>query len=195
MATAEEQLDRLASDRAIRDLALKYALYMDTRDVDAFAGLWAPAATAAEPPELNGASFGDGIERFFRSATASILFVGNHLIEFDDADHARGHVYCWAQADRGTFWMSQMVLYQDRYVRHEGEWLFESRRHLLWYGVPAPTHPREQPPMDWPHGDVRGSGSVGRGSLPEGFPSYRAFWNLAPGQSVDGRSVGVGDAK
>ena len=28
-------------------------------------------------------------------------FVGNHLIELDDADHAHGSVYCWAQLDFG----------------------------------------------------------------------------------------------
>ncbi len=193
--TDAEKLERLWSISQIRDLPLRYALYIDTRDLERFAELWSPRAERAEPPDMDHHTFADGVDRFFRSSTASVHLVANHLIEFDDPSHARGHVYCWAQTDRTSAWVEQMVLYQDRYVRGpDGVWRFETRRHLLWWGLPLPVHPRHQEPMDWPHGEVHGNASFGRGSLPEGFATYRAFWGLEPGETLDGRPAATGEA-
>ncbi|HTX12832.1 MAG TPA: nuclear transport factor 2 family protein [Solirubrobacteraceae bacterium] len=188
--------ERFAHIQEIKDLALRYALYIDTRDLEPFPDLWTPADEPAPPPELNGATFRDGVDRFFRSSTASVHLVANHLVTLHDDRHASGTVYCWAQTDRTSAWVSQMVLYQDRYLRCEDDrWRFETRRHLLWYGLPAPVHPRQQEPMVWPGGDIHGNGSFGRGSLPEGFPTYRAFWGLEPGESVDGAPTSEGEAR
>lgn len=193
--TDTEKLERLWAIQQIRDLPLRYALCIDSRDLDGFAKLWAPREVAADPPDMDVNTFANSSERFFRSSTASVHLVANHLVEFDDNDHARGHVYCWAQTDRTSAWVEQMVLYQDRYVRgDDGTWRFDTRRHLLWWGLPLPVHPRSQEPMDWPNGDVHGNASFGRGSLPEGFATYREFWGLKPGQTLDGRPAGRGDA-
>jgi hypothetical protein len=192
----EQRVQRLCDIAEIKDLPLRYALLIDTRNLDGFPDLWAPRDTPAEMPDMDGATFaGAGMDRFFRSSTASVHFVGNHLIEFDDDDHARGHVYCWAQTDRTSVFVEQNLLYQDTYVRcDDGKWRFGVRRHLLWFGLAHPLHPRQQPPMDWPGGKIDGNASFGRGSLPEGFPTYRTFWGLAPGETVDGQPAGVGDA-
>ncbi|MDQ8043055.1 MAG: nuclear transport factor 2 family protein [Solirubrobacteraceae bacterium] len=192
---SEARLQRLIDLAEIKDLPLRYALLIDTRNLDGFPDLWAERDTPAEFPELDAHTFESGVDRFFRSSTASVHFVGNHLVEFDDEDHARGHVYCWAQTDRKTVWVEQTLLYQDRYVRcPDGKWRFDTRRHLLWYGTAAKEHPRRQGPMNWPHGKIDGDGSFGRGSLPEGFATYREFWGLKPGETVDGQPAGEGDA-
>ena len=186
---------RLWALQEIKNLPLRYALCIDTRDLDGFADLWAEREEPAGFPDMDRFTFAGGVDRFFRSSTASVHLVANHLVSFQDDAHATGQVYCWAQTDRTSAWIGQMVLYQDRYVRGaDATWRFDTRRHLLWWGLPAPVHPREQPPMDWPHGDVHGAGSFGRGSLPEGFDTYRAFWGLAPGETVDGRAAGQGEA-
>lgn len=176
--TTAEQVDRLLSIAAIQQLPYRYAFGVDTRDIDGFLSLWDYESEPVDFPDLDGHTFKGNPDRFFQTSVASVHFVGNHLIDFVDADHATGNVYCWVQTDRHGTWVRQMVLYQDSYVRRDGTWLFAKRRHLLWYGEKADRNPRDQEPMDWPHGDLQGSGSFGRGSLPEDFPSYRAFWNL-----------------
>ena len=56
-------------------------------------------------------------------------------------------------------------------IRRDGEgWRFVRRIHRLFYGQAAPTSPLDQRPADWPeHHD-------GRGTLPEAWPSWAAFW-------------------
>ena len=183
----------------IRELAYRYAHTFDRRDVVGFLDLWAEADEPAEAPLINGANFRGSIDRFFRAGAASILFVGNHIIDVTGPDQATGEVYCWAQTEREiagqTRWVSQMVLYQDDYVRSADQrWRFKQRRHLLWFGDLAERNPRQQDPVDWPSGHT-GSPFFGRGSLPEGFAPYRQFWNLAPGESLDGAPIAEGDAR
>src|SRR6476661_10843606 len=95
MELTDVELTRLrrAADRdEIRQLAYRYAWGLDSRDVDAVADLYAPDADSG---------LGSGIDawkaRFRNSMGAvgvTILFVGNHLIDFDGDDEAHGIVYC-----------------------------------------------------------------------------------------------------
>lgn len=174
--TIEQRLDRLESLHEIRQLPYRYAYAVDARDIDAFMALWDDSQEPTEYPDLDFHKFAEGTGRFFKTSVASIHLVANHVIDFVDDDHATGKVYCWVQTDRHGTWVRQMVLYLDDYVRRNGTWLFAKRRHLLWYGEKAEANPRHQEPMDWPHGDLHGNGSFGRGSLPEDFATYRAFW-------------------
>ena len=105
----------------------------------------------------------------------SILFVGNHLIDFSDADHATGGVYCRAQVQDGERWIEQAIHYRDSYERRDGAWLFVRRVHRLWYGVEAAERPLDQPPANWPEHQA------GRGTLPEEWPSWHAFWKSVGG--------------
>jgi hypothetical protein len=74
--------------------------------------------------------------------------------------HAHGSVYCWAQLDFGEEFVDQAILYQDHYVREDGRWLFERRRHLLWFGQARAENPIAQAADDWPRSHT------GRGVLP-----------------------------
>ena len=69
----------------------------------------------------------------------TVLAVCNHIVEIDDADNAHGSVYCLAQIDMGERFIDQSILYQDCYVRRDGRWLFEVRRHTLWFGSREPS--------------------------------------------------------
>jgi hypothetical protein len=102
-----------------------------------------------------------------------MLFVANHVIDLLDHDHATGSVYCLAKLDIGGTWIEQAILYQDEYARHEGLWRFAQRRHPLWYGIELPERPFEQEKTQWP------AGGTGRGSLPEDFDAWRAFYGIA----------------
>ncbi len=76
----------------------------------------------------------------------SVHFVGNHVIDFDDADHARGIVYCHDELGRSNGgWDHGMLQYWDTYVRVDGtggrEWCFDRRKFLRWYMVDALERP------------------------------------------------------
>ena len=74
----------------------------------------------------------------------------------------------------GDRFIDQSILYQDRYVRRDGRWLFLVRRHMLWFGQPRASHPFDQDPANWP------ASPVGRGTLPDELPSYQRFKASAP---------------
>jgi hypothetical protein len=163
---AEARLDRLWSVHEIRQLVYRYAWAHDACDAELLESLWVETAEPLDPPEID-------IHRVRavqipRLATRglSVLFVGNHIVDFDDDDHARGTVYCWAQLDLGDRFVDQSIVYRDRYLRHDGRWLFVSRRHLLWYGEGRRRHPLAQPPAEWPASPV-GAG-VATGEIREG---------------------------
>jgi hypothetical protein len=71
--------------------------------------------------------------------------------------------------EMGESYVEQSILYQDRYVRDRGRWLFEVRRHLLWFGTSTPDSPFRQAPANWPER------TFGAGTLPSDFPSYQAL--------------------
>lgn len=155
-ALPAERIDRLWSMQEIRQLPYRYAYTYDQRDRDGFLALWAPAVEPSVAPEMNGALVTENVDRFFRHGP-SVMFIGNHLIDFDDGDHAHGSVYAWPQLWMTQGFVDQIVLYEDRYVRIDGRWLFATRRHLLVYGQLRTENPFELPDANWP------AGQVGRG--------------------------------
>jgi len=101
----------------------------------------------------------------------TILFVGNHIIDFDDDDHARGVVYCKGEIQDGERWIHQAIQYRDTYERREGRWYFVHRKHLLWYGAEIGENPLALPPAKWPEHHT------GKGTLPESLETWQRFWN------------------
>lgn len=169
-------IERAVHRDEIGQLAYRYAAALDRRDVDGLAELFAPDADfgpAGRGPDGARVSF----DRSLRDVGVAVLLVANHLIDFDDATHARGQVWCRGYIDdhREGF-IEQMIQYRDRYVRVDDAWRFVGRRHLLWYGVATAESPLDQPDADWP------TRQVGRGSVPYGDPSWQSFW----GDAVDG---------
>jgi len=93
MTYLEARIDRLESLDAIRQLAAKYALSLDMRDVDAHVNLFAEdirvSRYAVGRPALK--IWLDAMMRDQFAGTSH--HIGNHIIEFDDPDHAHGVVY------------------------------------------------------------------------------------------------------
>ena len=154
-----QPLERLVAAEEIRQLAYRYAYAVDTRDRALLESLWVEPTGPATYPEMNLDTVRRDHARWFAKGP-TIHFVGNHLVDVDDDHHARGSVYCWAQLDFGAEFVDQAILYQDRYVRQDGRWLFAARRHLLWFGQARAENPIAQPPEAWPRDHV------GRGALP-----------------------------
>jgi hypothetical protein len=166
-----DALARLVAKEAIRELAHRYAVAVDARDLDALVALFDPEVRVGRDATGREALRRD-FERSLGAIGVSILFVGNHVIDFDAADaaRARGIVYCAAQVQDGERWIEQAIRYDDDYVLRDGAWLFARRRHRLFYGLVAAQNPLRQPPAEWP------KRHAGRGTLPEELPSWQAFW-------------------
>src|SRR5262249_35960352 len=133
--TDADRLDRVESVEAIRQLVSRYALATDSRDLHALVELF------VDDVQLGAQARGrDALRTFFQPARRevgiTILFVGNHVIDFDHDDHARGVVYCRGEVQVDDRWVVQAIQYRDTYERRNGVWYFVRRKHLLWY---APT--------------------------------------------------------
>jgi uncharacterized protein (TIGR02246 family) len=163
-------VSRLLAYEEIRQLAARYALAVDSRDLDALVALFVDDVRVgrdASGREALRASFDESL----RGIGISILNVGTHVIDLVDDDHATGHVYCKGEIQDGERWIHQAILYRDTYERRDGHWRFVRRRHELWYGAEVGVNPLGLEPANWPeHHD-------GLGTVPGTFPTWAPFWD------------------
>lgn len=163
-------LDDLLAHGQIRELVHRYALALDSRDLDMLVDLY------VDDVQVGDGRGRDALRRFYdtamREVGVTILSVGTHVVDLAGPDDARGQCYTLGQIQDGDRWIVQSILYSDRYVRRDGRWYFaRQRHHRLWYGAPVGVNPLTLPPANWPeHHD-------GRGDLPAAaFPTWTSFW-------------------
>ena len=161
------RIDRLESTEAVRQLAHRYALAIDTRNLDDLVELF------VDDVQVGRDTFGRAALRaWFLDALArigpSIHFVGNHVIDFEDADHATGIVYCRDEVERRVDWGNGYIQYWDRYERRDGCWYFVRRKFHRWFMVDALTRPRAGAGVD--------EDGLITGRLPDAWPSWARFW-------------------
>jgi len=175
----EHRLDRLESLDTIRQLVAKYSLSLDMRDLDAHVNLFAPDIRISR--ELSGrahmkAWLDDTLRLQF---TGTSHHIGNHIIEFDDADNAHGIVYSkneheTPREDGGTDWVIMQMIYWDNYERIDGVWYFRRRLPCYWYATDLNAPPLGENKMRWPDREAY------EGAYHELFPSWKDFWDNAP---------------
>jgi hypothetical protein len=166
---AIDPMARLVAHDEIRMLASRYAVAVDSRDLDTLVSLFVPDVRVGSDTIGR-----DALRAAFvvslSEVGVTILHVGTHVIDLVDADHATGVQYSAGQIEDGDRWIHQAIVYRDTYARHDGRWLFVRRIHELFHGVEAWSNPLDQEPADWPrHPD-------GRGTAPGSFPTWDAFW-------------------
>ena len=164
-----DDLQRLLATEKIRQLAYRYALAMDSRDLDALVALFIDDVQVGRN-QFGRAALRSSFDAQLREVGITILFVGNHVIEFDDDDHARGIVYCKGEIQDGDRWINQAIQYRDSYERRDQQWYFVRRVHLMWYGAELGQNPLGLPPANWPQHHT------GKGTLPESWETWRRFW-------------------
>jgi hypothetical protein len=163
-----DALERLLAYEEIRQLAARYALSVDSRDLDTLVSLFVDDVRTAAGSGRE--ALRQDFDASLRGIGTSILNIGTHVIDLADADHATGSVYCKGEIQDGHRWIHQAILYEDRYERRDGTWLFVRRKHQLWYGAEVGVNPLTLAPANWPeHHD-------GMGTVPENWASWRAFW-------------------
>lgn len=161
---------RVVARDEIRQLIYRYAYAIEARDVDLLVSLFVPDVRVGRDSVGHQALRSFWIESL-RTIGVTILFVGNHLVDFDDAEHARGIVSCRGLVQEDERCIEQAIQYRDTYERRDATWLFVRRQHLLWYGVETAERPLHQGPANWPER------SAGVGTLPADLPSWRQFWD------------------
>src|SRR5262245_3439920 len=123
-----EQLRRLVAREQIRDLVHRYAVAVDSHQVDDIADLF--------DPQMDSAKYGqgqDGVRAFYAHLTGEAdpaalhHNIGVHQIDLIDDDHAAGLCYMLGVAVSGTTWLEMAGIYADRYVRRGDRWYFAER--------------------------------------------------------------------
>jgi uncharacterized protein (TIGR02246 family) len=166
----ESRLDRLESLDAIRQLAAKYALALDMRDMDAMVNLF--DANVRVGKDASGrAALRAYMDQTLRSPfTGTSHHVGGHIIEFDDPDHAHGICYSKNEHETGDEWVIMQMMYADDYVREGGRWYFARRLPLYWYATDLNKPPIGDRKMRWPDTDWV------EGNFHNLFPSFAEYW-------------------
>jgi len=166
-------IERLLAYEEIRQLASRYAVATDRRDIDALVALFVDDVRVGRDTYGRDALRAN-LANQLRDIGVSILNVGTHQIDLAGADNATGHVYCKAEIQDGDRWIHQAIRYDDTYARRDGRWLFVRRKHLLFYGADVGVNPLTLAPANWPeHHD-------GIGSIPYSDPTWQSFWGSAP---------------
>lgn len=165
------RIDRLESTAAIQQLPMRYALAVDGRDVDGWVDLFVDDVDCGRHGRgrdaLRGVIAG-ALASFYRS----VHQICGHRIEFDDADHAHGTVYCRAEHEDGGRWIVMAIAYFDTYARRDGAWYFVRRRERHWYAADWEERPAA-PFTGW-------AAHPTPPELPQAFEHWRPFWADRP---------------
>ncbi|MDX1466048.1 MAG: nuclear transport factor 2 family protein [Halomonas sp.] len=172
--TIEARLARLEAIDEIRQLAAKYALSLDMRDLDAHVGLFAPDIRVGRERQGRAhlkAWVDDTLRHQF---TGTSHHLGQHIIELVDADHAVGVVYSKNEHETGAEWVTMQMLYWDDYERIDGRWYFRRRLPCYWYASDLNRPPIGDMKMRWPGREPYA------GTFHDLFPSWKEFWAERP---------------
>lgn len=167
--TLEERVDRLESLALIRQLPQRYALAVDSRNMDDLVALFVEDVQVGKD-RSGRAALKEWFTEVLSSPKTTIHFVANHVIDFEDANTARGVVYCRDELERPDDWGVGYLQYWDTYVRRDGRWYFQRRKFNRWFMVDALTRPSHGA------GVIEDGQTLTTGLLPDAWPSWGAFW-------------------
>jgi hypothetical protein len=165
-----QRIDRIESYIQIQQLPSRYAVAIDSRDIDAWVNLFVENVRVTK--EISGraalkATIDAQVREFYRSHHQ----ICGHVIDFIDADNATGKVYCRAEhEDRGR-WIVMIICYFDRYERRDGVWYFRKRDEQHWYSTDILERPSGPNFQQWPGQEDHPV------NLPGRFPSWGEFWS------------------
>lgn len=176
LADLQARVERLEALDEIRQLAAKYAVALDMRDLDALVNLF------VEDVGVPGKRRGRAALRAWYDAAMRHHLLGSahgvlgHVIDIHDADHASGLAYSRNDLETNSVWVIELLAYLDSYARRDGHWYFVRRTPLFWYQSDITDPPVGPDKMRWP-GSLRHDGG-----FHNAFPSWKDFWNNDPGR-------------
>ena len=178
------RIDRVESHLAIQQLAARYALAVDSKDVDGVVSLFVEDVNAGGSwgtgREALTRFYGDALSHFYRS----MHLIAGHVIAFDDGDHAHGVVHCRAEHEAGSQWGIMVMNYRDVYERQGETWFFRRRRLQPLYTTDILSRPKG-PGFLRGWAEAAGGRSEGETArLPVEFPTFATFWRDFPADHI-----------
>jgi hypothetical protein len=164
------RLDHIESTQAIQMLPSRYALAVDSRDVESLVGLFVEDVDAGKWGKGRAALrefYLKVLTAFYRSQHQIV----GHVFDFIDPDHATGTVYCRAEHEEGDNWVVMIMTYFDAYERHGGRWFFRRRTPAYFYACNIDDRPRA-PFVNWSGRDLNPKHFQGS----HAFKTWQPFW-------------------
>ena len=172
------RIERIEAQLAIQQLPPRYALAVDSRNLDALVDLFVP--------DVDCGRWGQGreaLKRFYEPTLRDFYRcqhqICGHVVELLGPDRARGTTYCRAEHEDRDRWYVMAICYFDEYRRVEGQWCFERRTERHWYSADHLERPNdgagEAGFQRWP----RFTRERHQPGLPQHWPSWNAYWERA----------------
>lgn len=140
MTTLEARLQRIEDRQSLWDLAARYCVAVDDRDID---GILACFARDGSMGHADGATEGQGSEGLREYYESKLVHFGHcyhyphsQLIDFTSSDTAEGIVSAHAEMVIDGESILAAMRYYDSYVREAGGWRFRQRRIKFFYTMP-----------------------------------------------------------
>lgn len=135
LATVRAQLGALLDREAIRQLAVSYAHFARTRDIDALVALYSSNAVFDVAENMGTAAGPRAGHEAIRETLSVDLpradpwpFLHQHFIEILGHDRARGTLYFELRLGVEQLRVTHIGAYIDEYVKEQGVWKFRSRK-------------------------------------------------------------------
>jgi hypothetical protein len=172
-----QRLERVEAQLEIGQLPARYALAVDSRNLDDLVALFAVDVDCGRWGQGR-----DALKAYYGSKNVLTGFyrcvhlICGQTIDLVDADHAKGTVYCRAGHEDGDHWVEMAICYFDTYVRSEGRWCFKRREEKHWYSTDWQKRPQGPSFQDWPG---KYDGPRFQPQLPHAWPSWQRYWDSA----------------
>lgn len=163
-----QRIQRVQDTLDIQQLAIRYAMAVDERDVDAWVELFIPDVVVIRH-RVGRAALRDFITPHLRLFYRSIHQIAGHRVDLLGSDRATGAVYCRAEHEVGQRWIVVAIRYDDEYQKVDGKWYFVRRADKHFYEADLVERPQDVAFRGWP-------GAPPRPHLPEPTPYWHAFW-------------------
>jgi len=167
----EQRLERLESKDAIKELASKYALALDVRDLDSLVNLFHEDVRVGKKRRGRLALKQWFNETLRNQFTGTSHHIGNQIIEFQNDNNAIGIVYSKNEHETDKEWIIMQMMYWDQYEKIKGLWYFRKRLPLYWYATDINKPPIGDLKMRWPDEDNY------KGEFHTLWPTWKEFWS------------------
>ena len=119
-ADLARRLDRLEATEAIRQLAARYALALDSRDVQTLACLFVPDVQTGDG-RVGREALAEWFDPILRPYATTFHLIGNHIIDFwSTTTTPPASSTADPEHEVGDLWVVMPMQYWDRYERRDG---------------------------------------------------------------------------
>ncbi|MEU1370887.1 nuclear transport factor 2 family protein [Streptomyces sp. NPDC005803] len=176
------RLARIEARQEIGQIPIRYAIAVDSRDMESWVNLFVPDVSAGRRGRGREAlrTYIDPMAAWFYR---SVHLICGHQIDLgpdegaDGPTTATGKVYCRAEHEVGDRWIVMAIRYDDVYRKVAGAWLLESRKERYWYAADVTERPQAVRFDSW-------DGNGQQPSLPAPEGTWERFWAEADAGAV-----------